>query len=49
VTGFIETLKVPGVLDWAGLTASQLTPESVKADAAKGTPVLGTSLVTETD
>jgi len=49
VTGFIETVKVPGVLACAGLTANQLPPESVDAEAAKGTPVLGRSLVTKTD
>ena len=49
MTGFIETVKVPGVLDCDGLTVNQLPPLAVEAEAAKGTPEVGTSLVTETD
>ena len=47
--GFIDTLKVPGVLDAAGLTANQSPPETTETEAFKGTPVVGISLVTETD
>ena len=49
MTDFMDTLKVAGVLDVAGLTANQSLPETVEAEALKGTPVVGISLVSETD